>query len=148
MIVDPDGMFYLIIKILVSVVMVCLFPICGMIIRKRMVKENDDLDMTITGRIAGYQEDLNSRSLPGYGRPIIIYEDPYTGQMARFFSLKDVRKKKHPDGSRYQLMYSREKRIAYEKETNRVNHELMVAYFAIGILVVVAVIVQILHAVV
>ena len=138
MIVDPDGMFYLIIKILVSVVMICLFPICGMIIRKRMVKENDNLDMTITGRIAGYQADLNSRSLPGYGRPIIIYEDPYTGQMARFFSLKDVRKKKHPDGSRYQLMYSREKRIAYEKETN----------FAIGFLVVVAVIVQILHAVV
>ena len=121
MIVDPDGVFYLIIKILVSVVMVCLFPICGMIIRKRMVKENDDLDMTITGRIAGYQEDLNSRSLPGYGRPIIIYEDPYTGQMARFFSLKDVRKKKHPDGSRYQLMYSREKRIAYEVSVSKLE---------------------------
>lgn len=115
MIVDPDSVFYLIIKILVSVVMVCLFPICGMIIRKRMVKENDDLDMTITGRIAGYQADLNSRSLPGYGRPIIIYEDPYTGQMARFFSLKDVRKKKHPDGSRYQLMYSRENALPMKR---------------------------------
>ena len=43
------------------------------------------------------------------------YIDPYSGEPDSYMVNQEINRKKHPIGSEYKLLYSREKRTAYEK---------------------------------
>ena len=48
---------------------------------------------------------------------------------------QDINRKKYPIGSEYKLLYSREKRTAYEKKSNKVYRELEVCFFGLAVLI-------------
>ena len=45
---------------------------------------------------------------------------------------QEINRKKHPIGSEYKLLYSREKRTAYEKKSNKVYREMEVCFFGLA----------------
>ena len=72
------------------------------------------------------------------------YIDPYSGEPDSYMVNQDINRKKHPIGSEYKLFYSREKRTAYEKKSNKVYREMEVLFFGLAVLIFVAVIVRLL----
>ena len=55
---------------------------------------------------------------------------------------QEINRKKHPIGSEYKLLYSREKRTAYEKKSNKVYREMEVCFFGLAVLIFIAGIVK------
>ena len=60
------------------------------------------------------------------------YIDPYSGEPDSYMVNQEINRKKHSIGSEYKLLYSREKRTAYEKKSNKVYREMEVCFFRTG----------------
>ena len=60
-------------------------------------------------------------TLPGYGRLLIEYKDPYDGKTKYYALMQHLRLKKHPIGSKYMLSYSRSQRTAYDIKSNKLT---------------------------
>ena len=71
--------------------------------------------------------------MPGYAQPTVEYIDPYSGEPDSYMVNQEINRKKHPIGSEYKLLYSREKRTAYEKK---------VCFFGLAVLIFIAGIVK------
>ena len=67
--------------------------------------------------------------MPGYAQPTVEYIDPYSGEPDSYMVNQEINRKKHSIGSEYKLLYSREKRTAYEKKSNKVYREMEVCFF-------------------
>ena len=70
------------------------------------------------------------------------YIDPYSGEPDSSMVNQEINRKKHSIGSEYKLLYSREKRTAYEKKSNKVYREMEVCFFGLAVLIFIAGIVK------
>lgn len=70
------------------------------------------------------------------------YIDPYSGEPDSYMVNQEINRKKHPIGSEDKLLYSREKRTAYEKKSNKVYREMEVCFFGLAVLIFIAGIVK------
>lgn len=138
---DPVWVVVDTIKVLACVL---IFVIAGWAVRSKRIKENDMYDMEITGKIIGYDTLTGRTKLPGYAQPTVEYIDPYSGEPDSYMVNQEISRKKHPIGSEYKLFYSREKRTAYEKKSNKVYREMEVCFFGLAVLIIVAGIVRLL----
>lgn len=138
---DPVWVIVDVIKVLACVL---IFAIAGFAMRSKRIKENDMYDMEITGKIIGYDTLTGRTKLPGYAQPTVEYIDPYSGEPDSYMVNQEISRKKHPIGSEYKLFYSREKRTAYEKKSNKVYREMEVCFFGLAVLIIVAGIVRLL----
>ena len=136
---DPVWMIVDVIKVLACVL---IFAIAGFAMRSKRIKENDMYDMEITGKIIGYDTLTGRTKLPGYAQPTVEYIDPYSGEPDSYMVNQEINRKKHPIGSEYKLYYSREKRTAYEKKSNKVYREMEVCFFGLAVLIFVVGIVK------
>lgn len=80
--------------------------------------------------------------MPEYAQPTVEYIDPYSGEPDSYMVNQEINRKKHPIGSEYKLLYSREKRTAYEKKSNKVYREMEVCFFGLAVLIFIAGIVK------
>ena len=96
----------------------------------------------ITGKIIGYDTLTGRTKLPGYAQPTVEYIDPYSGEPDSYMVNQEINRKKHSIGSEYKLLYSREKRTAYEKKSNKVYREMEVCFFGLAVLIFIAGIVK------
>ena len=142
--IDRNNPVWTIMDALKLLACVIIFVIAGFAVRSKRIKENDMYDMEITGKIIGYDTLTGRTKLPGYAQPTVGYIDPYSGEPDSYMVNQDINRKKHPIGSEYKLFYSREKRTAYEKKSNKVYREMEVLFFGLAVLIFVAVIVRIL----
>lgn len=53
--------------------------------------------------------------IPGYAQHTVEYIDPYSGEPDSYMVNQDIKRKKHPIGSEYKLLYSRKERKEFEK---------------------------------
>ena len=136
---DPVWMIVDVIKVLACVL---IFAIAGFAMRSKRIKENDMYDMEISGKIIGYDTLTGRTKLPGYAQPTVEYIDPYSGEPDSYMVNQEINRKKHPIGSEYKLYYSREKRTAYEKKSNKVYREMEVCFFGLAVLIFVVGIVK------
>lgn len=135
--IDRTSAIWQVAQIFMLVLIALIFGSCALLYRKRIVNKNEIIDSEIIGTVTGYCIMPSSHSLPGYGKPLIEYTDPYDGNSYTFRSLRDVRKKKYPEGSRYRLLYSRDMRRAYEDATNRANRDMLaVCIFIVAVIVI------------
>jgi len=72
----------------------------------------------------------------------VEYIDPYSGEPDSYVVNQDINRKKHPIGSEYRLLYSREERKAFEKKSNKVYREMEVCFFGLAVLIFIAGIVK------
>lgn len=142
--IDRNNPVWTIMDALKLLACVIIFVIAGFAVRSKRIKENDMYDMEITGKIIGYDTLTGRTKLPGYAQPTVGYIDPYSGEPDSYMVNQDINRKKHPIGSEYKLFYSREKRTAYEKKSNKVYREMEVLFFGLAVLIFVAVIVRLL----
>ena len=142
--IDRNNPVWTIMDALKLLACVIIFVIAGFAVRSKRIKENDMYDMEITGKIIGYDTLTGRTKLPGYAQPTVGYIDPYSGEPDSYMVYQDINRKKHPIGSEYKLFYSREKRTAYEKKSNKVYREMEVLFFGLAVLIFVAVIVRLL----
>lgn len=126
---DPVWVVVDTIKVLACVL---IFAIAGFAMRSKRIKEND---MEISGKIIGYDTLTGRTKLPGYAQPTVEYIDPYSGEPDSYVVNQDINRKKHPIGSEYKLLYSREKRTAYEKKSNKVYREMEVCFGGLAVLI-------------
>lgn len=138
---DPVWVVVDTIKVLACVL---IFVIAGWAVRSKRIKENDMYDMEITGKIIGYDTLTGRTKLPGYAQPTVEYIDPYSGEPDSYMVNQEISRKKHPIGSEYKLFYSREKRTAYEKKSNKVYREMEVCFFGLAVLIFVVGIVRLI----
>lgn len=138
---DPVWVIVDVIKVLACVL---IFAIAGFAMRSKRIKENDMYDMEITGKIIGYDPLTGRTKLPGYAQPTVEYIDPYSGEPDSYMVNQEISRKKHPIGSEYKLFYSREKRTAYEKKSNKVYREMEVCFFGLAVLIFVVGIVRLI----
>lgn len=129
---DPVWVVVDTIKVLACVL---IFAIVGFAMKSKRIKENDIYDMEITGKIIGYDTLTGRTKLPGYAQPTVEYIDPYSGEPDSYMVNQDINRKKHPIGSEYKLLYSREKRTAYEKKSNKVYREMEVCFGGLAVLI-------------
>lgn len=142
--IDRNNPVWTIMDALKLLACVIIFVIAGFAVRSKRIKENDMYDMEITRKIIGYDTLTGRTKLPGYAQPTVGYIDPYSGEPDSYMVNQDINRKKHPIGSEYKLFYSREKRTAYEKKSNKVYREMEVLFFGLAVLIFVAVIVRLL----
>ncbi len=138
---DPVWVVVDTIKVLACVL---IFVIAGFAVRSKRIKENDMFDMEVVGKIIGYDTMAGRTNIPGYAHPTVEYIDPYSGEPDSYVVNQDINRKKHPIGSEYRLLYSREERKAYEKKSNKVYREMEVFFFGLAVLIFVAGIVKLL----
>ena len=138
---DPVWVIVDVIKVLACVL---IFAIAGFAMRSKRIKENDMYDMEITGKIIGYDTLTGRTKLPGYAQPTVEYIDPYSGEPDSYMVNQEISRKKHPIGSEYKLFYSREKRTACEKKSNKVYREMEVCFFGLAVLIFVVGIVRLI----
>ncbi len=138
---DPVWVVVDTIKVLACVL---IFAIAGFAMRSKRIKENDMYDMEITGKIIGYDTLTGRTKLPGYAQPTVEYIDPYSGEPDSYMVNQEINRKKHTIGSEYKLLYSREKRTAYEKKSNKVYREMEVFFFGLAVLIFVVGIVKLI----
>lgn len=142
--IDRNNPVWTIMDALKLLACVIIFVIAGFAVRSKRIKENDMYDMEITGKIIGYDTLTGRTKLPGYAQPTVGYIDPYSGEPDSYMVNQDINRKKHPIGSEYKLLYSREERKAYEKKSNKVYREMEVFFFGLAVLIFVAGIVKLL----
>ena len=129
---DPVWVVVDTIKVLACVL---IFVIAGWAVRAKRIKENDMFDMEVVGKIIGYDTMAGRTNIPGYAHPIVEYIDPYSGEPDSYMVNQEISRKKHPIGSEYKLFYSREKRTAYEKKSNKVYREMEVCFFGLAVFI-------------
>ena len=138
---DPVWVVVDTIKVLACVL---IFVIAGWAVRSKRIKENDMFDMEIAGKIIGYDTMAGRTNIPGYAHPTVEYIGPYSGEPDSYVVNQDINRKKHPIGSEYRLLYSREKRTAYEKKSNKVYREMEVCFFGLAVLIFVVGVVKLI----
>ena len=138
---DPVWVILYVLKVLACVL---IFVIAGYIMRSKRIKENDMFDMEIVGKIIGYDTVTGRSNIPGYAHPTVGYIDPYSGEPDSYVVNQDINRKKHPIGSEYRLLYSREERKAFEKKSNKVYMEMEVCFFGLAVLIFIAGIVKLI----
>ena len=143
-VLDRSKPVWMIVDALKLLACVIIFVIAGFAVRSKRIKENDMYDMEITGKIIGYDTLSGRTNMPGYAQPTVGYIDPYSGEPDSYMVNQDINRKKHPIGSEYKLLYSREERKAYEKKSNKVYREMEVLFFGLAVLIFVAGIVKLL----
>ena len=129
---DPVWVVVDTIKVLACVL---IFVIAGWAVRSKRIKENDMFDMEVVGKIIGYDTMAGRTNIPGYAHPTVEYIDPYSGEPDSYVVNQDINRKKHPIGSEYRLLYSREERKAFEKKSNKVYREMEVCFFGLAVLI-------------
>ncbi len=129
---DPVWVVVDTIKVLACVL---IFVIAGYAVRSKRIKENDMFDMEIVGKIIGYDTVTGRTNIPGYAHPKVEYIDPYSGEPDSYVVNQDINRKKHPIGSEYRLLYSREERKAFEKKSNKVYREMEVFFFGLAVFI-------------
>lgn len=140
--VDRNDPVWLIMDVIKVLACVLIFVIAGYIMRSKRIKENDMYDMEVVGKIIGYDTVTGRTNIPGYAHPTVEYIDPYSGEPDSYMVNQEINRKKHPIGSEYKLLYSREKRTAYEKKSNKVYREMEVCFFGLAVLIFIAGIVK------
>lgn len=143
-VLDRSKPVWMIVDALKLLACVIIFVIAGFAVRSKRIKENDMYDMEITGKIIGYDTLTGRTKLPGYAQPTVEYIDPYSGEPDSYVVNQDINRKKHPIGSEYRLLYSREKRTAYEKKSNKVYREMEVCFFGLAVLIFVVGVVKLI----
>ena len=138
---DPVWVVVDTIKVLACVL---IFVIAGWAVRSKRIKENDMFDMEVVGKIIGYDTMAGRTNIPGYAHPTVEYIDPYSGEPDSYVVNQDISRKKHPIGSEYRLLYSREERKAFEKKSNKVYREMEVFFFGLAVFVFVVGIVKLI----
>ena len=138
---DPVWVVVDTIKVLACVL---IFVIAGWAVRSKRIKENDMFDMEVVGKIIGYDTVTGRTNIPGYAHPTVGYIDPYSGEPDSYVVNQDINRKKHPIGSEYRLLYSREERKAFEKKSNKVYREMEVFFFGLAVFVFVVGIVKLI----
>lgn len=129
---DPVWVVVDTIKVLACVL---IFVIAGWAVRSKRIKENDMFDMEVVGKIIGYDTMAGRTNIPGYAHPTVEYIDPYSGEPDSYVVNQDINRKKHPIGSEYRLLYSREERKAFEKKSNKVYREMEVFFFGLAVFI-------------
>ena len=138
---DPVWVVVDTIKVLACVL---IFVIAGWAVRSKRIKENDMFDMEVVGKIIGYDTMAGRTNIPGYAHPKVEYIDPYSGEPDSYVVNQDINRKKHPIGSEYRLLYSREERKAFEKKSNKVYREMEVFFFGLAVFIFVVGIVKLI----
>ena len=136
--VDRNDPVWLIMDVIKVLTCVLIFVIAGYVMRSKRIKENDMYDMEVVGKIIGYDTVTGRTNIPGYAHPTVGYIDPYSGEPDSYVVNQDINRKKHPIGSEYKLLYSREDRKAFEKKSNKVYREMEVCFFGLAVLIFVA----------
>ena len=136
--VDRNDPVWLIMDVIKVLACVLIFVIAGYVMRSKRIKENDMYDMEVVGKIIGYDTVTGRTNIPGYAHPTVGYIDPYSGETDSYVVNQDINRKKHPIGSEYRLLYSREERKAFEKKSNKVYREMEVCFFGLAVLIFVA----------
>ena len=134
-VLDRNDPVWVIVDAIKVMACVLIFAIAGFAMRSKRIKENDMYDMEITGKIIGYDTLTGRTNMPGYAQPTVGYIDPYSGEPDSYMVNQEINRKKHPIGSEYKLLYSREKRTAYEKKSNKVYREMEVCFFGLAVLI-------------
>ncbi len=142
--IDRNDPVWVILDVLKVLACVLIFVIAGYIMRSKRIKENDMFDMEIVGKIIGYDTVTGRTNIPGYAHPTVGYIDPYSGEPDSYVVNQDINRKKHPIGSEYKLLYSREDRKAFEKKSNKVYREMEVCFFGLAVLIFVVGIVKLI----
>lgn len=142
--IDRNDPVWLIMDAIKMLACVLIFVIAGYIMRSKRIKENDMFDMEIVGKIIGYDTVTGRTNIPGYAHPTVGYIDPYSGEPDSYVVNQDINRKKHPIGSEYKLLYSREERKAFEKKSNKVYREMEVCFFGLAVLIFIAGIVKLI----
>lgn len=142
--IDRNNPVWVILDVIKVLACVLIFVIAGYIMRSKRIKENDMYDMEITRKIIGYDTLTGRTKLPGYAQPTVEYIDPYSGEPDSYVVNQDINRKKHPIGSEYRLLYSREERKAFEKKSNKVYREMEVFFFGLAGLIFVAGVVKLI----
>ena len=143
-VLDRSKPVWMIVDALKLLACVIIFVIAGFAVRSKRIKENDMYDMEITGKIIGYDTLSGRTNMPGYAQPTVGYIDPYSGEPDSYMVNQEINRKKHPIGSEYKLLYSREKRTAYEKKSNKVYREMEVCFFGLAVLIFVVGVVKLI----
>ena len=143
-VLDRSKPVWMIVDALKLLACVIIFVIAGFAVRSKRIKENDMYDMEITGKIIGYDTLSGRTNMPGYAQPTVGYIDPYSGEPDSYMVNQEINRKKHPIGSEYKLLYSREKRTAYEKKSNKVYREMEVFFFGLAVLIFVVGVVKLI----
>ena len=133
--VDRNDPVWLIMDVIKVLACVLIFVIVGYVMRSKRIKENDMYDMEVVGKIIGYDTVTGRTNIPGYAHPTVGYIDPYSGEPDSYVVNQDINRKKHPIGSEYRLLYSREERKAFEKKSNKVYREMEVCFFGLAVLI-------------
>ena len=133
--IDRNDPVWLIMDEIKMLACVLIFVIAGFAVRSKRIKENDMYDMEITGKIIGYDTLSGRTNMPGYAQPTVGYIDPYSGEPDSYVVNQDINRKKHPIGSEYRLLYSREERKAFEKKSNKVYREMEVFFFGLAVFI-------------
>lgn len=142
--IDRNDPVWLIMDAIKMLACVLIFVIAGYAVRSKRIKENDMFDMEIVGKIIGYDTVTGRTNIPGYAHPTVGYIDPYSGEPDSYVVNQDINRKKHPIGSEYKLLYSREERKAFEKKSNKVYREMEVCFFGLAVLIFIAGIVKLI----
>lgn len=115
--------------------------ISGLLIRKKRVEESGLIDAQVTGTVVGVAP--QTKNLPGYGRLIIEYKDPYDDSIKCYKLMQDLKLKSHPIGNSYNLAYSRTAKSAYDVETNKLYNKREIFVVLTGVFVCVVVMINI-----
>ena len=142
--IDRNDPVWLIMDEIKMLACVLIFVIAGCAVRSKRIKENDMFDMEVVGKIIGYDTMAGRTNIPGYTHPTVEYIDPYSGEPDSYVVNQDINRKKHPIGSEYRLLYSREERKAFEKKSNKVYREMEVFFFGLAVFVFVVGIVKLI----
>lgn len=143
-VIDRNNPVWVIMDAIKVLACVLIFTIAGFAVRSKRIKENDMFDMEVVGKIIGYDTLTGRTKLPGYAQPTVEYIDPYSGEPDSYMVNQEINRKKHPIGSEYKLLYSREKRTAYEKKSNKVYREMEVCFFGLAVLIFVVGVVKLI----
>ena len=133
--IDRNDPVWLIMDEIKMLACVLIFVIAGWAVRSKRIKENDMFDMEVVGKIIGYDTMAGRTNIPGYAHPTVEYIDPYSGEPDSYVVNQDINRKKHPIGSEYRLLYSREERKAFEKKSNKVYREMEVFFFGLAVFI-------------
>ena len=142
--IDRNNPVWVILDVIKVLACVLIFVIAGYIMRSKRIKDNDMYDMEVVGKIIGYDTVTGRTNIPGYAHPTVGYIDPYRGEPDFYTVNQDINRKKHPIGSEYRLLYSREERKAFDKKSNKVYREMEVCFFGLAVLIFVAGIVKLI----
>ena len=142
--IDRDNPVWVVVDTIKVLACVLIFVIAGCAVRSKRIKENDMFDMEVVGKIIGYDTMAGRTNIPGYAHPTVEYIDPYSGEPDSYVVNQDINRKKHPIGSEYRLLYSREERKAFEKKSNKVYREMEVFFFGLAVFVFVVGIVKLI----